>query len=74
MLAYNCKPSFNDSALSYSGRCYHPNMPDDAMDCNSGAIAAAWAIGSEVKALDPCSDTKGVYTYVYAFLLVCQVS
>ena len=49
ILAYNCKPTFNESALSYSGRCSHPNMPDDAKECDGGAIAAAWAIGSEVK-------------------------
>ncbi|XP_058422241.1 DBH-like monooxygenase protein 1 isoform X2 [Diceros bicornis minor] len=45
ILLYQCGSSFNDSVLDYGHECYHPNMPDAFLTCET--VIFAWAIGGE---------------------------
>ncbi|XP_013915210.1 PREDICTED: DBH-like monooxygenase protein 1 [Thamnophis sirtalis] len=45
MLLYQCSSSLNDSVLDYGHECYHPNMPDSFLTCQT--VIFAWAIGGE---------------------------
>ncbi|XP_062042756.1 DBH-like monooxygenase protein 1 [Lepus europaeus] len=45
ILLYQCSSSFNDSVLDYGHECYHPNMPDAFLTCET--VIFAWAIGGE---------------------------
>ncbi|XP_001506243.3 DBH-like monooxygenase protein 1 [Ornithorhynchus anatinus] len=45
ILLYQCSSSFNESVLDYSHECYHPNMPDAFLTCET--VIFAWAIGGE---------------------------
>lgn len=45
ILLYQCHNSLNDSALDIGHECYHSNMPDDFLYCES--IIMAWAIGGK---------------------------
>jgi hypothetical protein len=46
ILLYQCSSNFNDSVLDYGHECYHPNMPDAFLTCET--VIFAWAIGGEV--------------------------
>ncbi|KAL6039096.1 hypothetical protein STEG23_023360, partial [Scotinomys teguina] len=45
ILLYQCSSNFNDSVLDYGHECYHPNMPDAFLTCET--VIFAWAIGGE---------------------------
>ncbi|XP_060609364.2 DBH-like monooxygenase protein 1 isoform X1 [Anolis sagrei] len=45
ILLYQCSSSLNDSVLDYGHECYHPNMPDSFLTCET--VIFAWAIGGE---------------------------
>ncbi|KAM4865747.1 DBH-like monooxygenase protein 1 [Thomomys bottae] len=45
ILLYQCSSSFNDSVLDHGHECYHPNMPDAFLTCET--VIFAWAIGGE---------------------------
>ncbi|XP_044304965.1 DBH-like monooxygenase protein 1 [Varanus komodoensis] len=45
ILLYQCSSSLNDSVLDYGHECYHPNMPDAFLTCET--VIFAWAIGGE---------------------------
>ncbi|XP_071074766.1 DBH-like monooxygenase protein 1 isoform X2 [Dasypus novemcinctus] len=45
VLLYQCSSNFNDSVLDYGHECYHPNMPDAFLTCET--VIFAWAIGGE---------------------------
>uniref|UniRef100_A0A8C6V7K9 Monooxygenase DBH like 1 n=1 Tax=Naja naja TaxID=35670 RepID=A0A8C6V7K9_NAJNA len=45
ILLYQCSSSLNDSVLDYGHECYHPNMPDSFLTCQT--VIFAWAIGGE---------------------------
>lgn len=46
ILLYQCDSNLNESELNASHECYHPNMPDSFLTCET--IVFAWAIGGEV--------------------------
>lgn len=46
ILLYQCSSSLNASVLGYGHECYHPNMPDAFLTCET--VMFAWAIGGEV--------------------------
>ncbi|XP_064505528.1 DBH-like monooxygenase protein 1 [Pseudopipra pipra] len=45
ILLYQCSSNLNDSVLDYGHECYHPNMPDSFLTCET--VIFAWAIGGE---------------------------
>ncbi|XP_068933477.1 DBH-like monooxygenase protein 1 [Petaurus breviceps papuanus] len=45
ILLYHCSNNFNESVLDYGHECYHPNMPDAFLTCET--VVFAWAIGGE---------------------------
>uniref|UniRef100_A0A674C1V8 Monooxygenase, DBH-like 1 n=1 Tax=Salmo trutta TaxID=8032 RepID=A0A674C1V8_SALTR len=45
ILLYQCDSNLNESELDASHECYHPNMPDSFLTCET--IVFAWAIGGE---------------------------
>uniref|UniRef100_A0A8C8G641 DOMON domain-containing protein n=1 Tax=Oncorhynchus tshawytscha TaxID=74940 RepID=A0A8C8G641_ONCTS len=45
ILLYQCDSNLNESELGASHECYHPNMPDSFLTCET--IVFAWAIGGE---------------------------
>ncbi|XP_030051078.1 DBH-like monooxygenase protein 1 isoform X2 [Microcaecilia unicolor] len=45
ILLYECDRHLNDSVLDYGHECYHPNMPDVFLTCET--VIFAWAIGGE---------------------------
>ncbi|XP_069743135.1 DBH-like monooxygenase protein 1 homolog isoform X2 [Narcine bancroftii] len=45
ILLYQCHSSLNDSTLDIGHECYHSNMPDNFLNCES--IIIAWAIGGK---------------------------
>ncbi|XP_053566649.1 DBH-like monooxygenase protein 1 [Bombina bombina] len=45
ILLYECARDVNEEVLEYGHECYHPNMPDDFVNCNT--VLFAWAIGGE---------------------------
>ncbi|XP_032540358.1 DBH-like monooxygenase protein 1 isoform X2 [Chiroxiphia lanceolata] len=45
ILLYQCNSNLNDSVLDYGHECYHPNMPDSFLTCET--VVFAWAIGGE---------------------------
>ncbi|EAW48033.1 monooxygenase DBH like 1 [Homo sapiens] len=45
ILLYQCSNNFNDSVLESGHECYHPNMPDAFLTCET--VIFAWAIGGE---------------------------
>ncbi|XP_029532799.1 DBH-like monooxygenase protein 1 homolog [Oncorhynchus nerka] len=45
ILLYQCNSNLNESELGASHECYHPNMPDSFLTCET--IVFAWAIGGE---------------------------
>lgn len=47
ILLYQCSSTLNDSVLDYGHECYHPNMPDAFLTCET--VIFAWAIGGEVR-------------------------
>ncbi|XP_059837559.1 DBH-like monooxygenase protein 1 homolog isoform X1 [Hypanus sabinus] len=66
ILLYQCHSSLNDSALDIGHECYHSNMPDDFLHCES--IIVAWAIGGKGFSFPPnvglSLGTPGDPTYV----------
>ena len=46
ILLYQCSSSLGDSVLDDGHECYHPNMPDAFLTCET--VIFAWAIGGEV--------------------------
>ena len=46
ILLYQCSSNFSDSVLDDGHECYHPNMPDAFLTCET--VIFAWAIGGEV--------------------------
>ncbi|CAM2111756.1 DBH-like monooxygenase protein 1 isoform X1 [Caretta caretta] len=51
ILLYQCSSSLNDSVLDYGHECYHPNMPDSFLTCET--VIFAWAIGGEAFTYPP---------------------
>jgi hypothetical protein len=49
ILVYQCSSNFNDSVLDFGHECYHPNMPDAFLTCET--VILAWGIGGEVRLL-----------------------
>jgi len=47
ILLYQCSSNFNDSVLDFGHECYHPNMPDAFLTCET--VIFAWGIGGEVR-------------------------
>ncbi|XP_019823007.2 DBH-like monooxygenase protein 1 isoform X2 [Bos indicus] len=45
ILLYQCSSNFSDSVLDDGHECYHPNMPDAFLTCET--VIFAWAIGGE---------------------------
>lgn len=45
ILLYECGQTLNETLLDYGHECYHPNMPDAFLYCET--ILFAWAIGGE---------------------------
>ncbi|XP_057383995.1 DBH-like monooxygenase protein 1 isoform X3 [Balaenoptera acutorostrata] len=45
ILLYQCSSNFSDSVLDHGHECYHPNMPDAFLTCET--VIFAWAIGGE---------------------------
>ncbi|XP_069462783.1 DBH-like monooxygenase protein 1 [Ambystoma mexicanum] len=45
ILLYECGQSLNETVLDYGHECYHPNMPDAFLYCET--VFFAWAIGGE---------------------------
>ncbi|XP_075453452.1 DBH-like monooxygenase protein 1 isoform X1 [Ascaphus truei] len=45
ILLYECDRNVNDTVLDYGHECYHPNMPDVFLTCET--VLFAWAIGGE---------------------------
>ncbi|GAB1294986.1 DBH-like monooxygenase protein 2 [Apodemus speciosus] len=45
ILLYQCNSNFNDSVLDVGHECYHPNMPDAFLTCET--VIFAWGIGGE---------------------------
>ncbi|XP_021030429.1 DBH-like monooxygenase protein 1 [Mus caroli] len=45
ILVYQCNSNFNDSVLDFGHECYHPNMPDAFLTCET--VIFAWGIGGE---------------------------
>ncbi|XP_024275743.1 DBH-like monooxygenase protein 1 homolog [Oncorhynchus tshawytscha] len=45
ILLYQCDSTLNESELKAGHECYHPNMPDSFLTCET--IVFAWAIGGE---------------------------
>nr|XP_058938864.1 DBH-like monooxygenase protein 1 isoform X2 [Kogia breviceps] len=45
ILLYQCSSNFSDSVLDQGHECYHPNMPDAFLTCET--VIFAWAIGGE---------------------------
>nr|XP_015210154.1 PREDICTED: DBH-like monooxygenase protein 1 isoform X1 [Lepisosteus oculatus] len=43
ILLYQCDSNLNESQLDIGHECYHPNMPDSFLTCES--VVFAWAIG-----------------------------
>ena len=46
ILLYQCSSSLGDRVLDDGHECYHPNMPDAFLACET--VIFAWAIGGEV--------------------------
>lgn len=46
ILLYECDREAGDTVLEYGHECYHPNMPDVFLTCET--VLYAWAIGGEV--------------------------
>ncbi|EGW08847.1 DBH-like monooxygenase protein 1 [Cricetulus griseus] len=62
ILLYQCSSNFNDSVLDYGHECYHPNMPDAFLTCET--VIFAWAIGGEALGAEKPSGI-----HVFAVLL-----
>ncbi|XP_066461665.1 DBH-like monooxygenase protein 1 isoform X1 [Eleutherodactylus coqui] len=45
ILLYQCEREAGDTVLEYGHECYHPNMPDVFLTCET--VLFAWAIGGE---------------------------
>ncbi|XP_027032512.1 DBH-like monooxygenase protein 1 homolog isoform X1 [Tachysurus fulvidraco] len=45
ILLYQCDSSLNESELKMGHECFHPNMPDSFITCQT--VIFAWAIGGE---------------------------
>uniref|UniRef100_A0A8C5W798 Monooxygenase DBH like 1 n=1 Tax=Leptobrachium leishanense TaxID=445787 RepID=A0A8C5W798_9ANUR len=45
IILYECDRNTNEEVLDYGHECYHPNMPDVFLSCET--IIFAWAIGGE---------------------------
>ncbi|KAI5627751.1 DBH-like monooxygenase protein 1-like isoform X1, partial [Silurus asotus] len=45
ILLYQCDSTLNESELETGHECFHPNMPDSFMTCQT--VIFAWAIGGE---------------------------
>ncbi|KAJ8385923.1 hypothetical protein AAFF_G00178850 [Aldrovandia affinis] len=45
ILLYHCDSKLNDSEFEFGHECYHPNMPDSFLTCET--VVFAWAIGGE---------------------------
>ncbi|XP_035279504.1 DBH-like monooxygenase protein 1 homolog [Anguilla anguilla] len=45
ILLYQCDSKLNESELDSGHECYHPNMPDSFLTCET--VVFAWAIGGE---------------------------
>ncbi|XP_030638796.1 DBH-like monooxygenase protein 1 homolog [Chanos chanos] len=45
ILLYQCDSSLNESDLNLGHECYHPNMPNSFITCET--VVFAWAIGGE---------------------------
>ncbi|KAG9347462.1 hypothetical protein JZ751_005029 [Albula glossodonta] len=45
ILLYQCDSKLNESELDFGHECYHPNMPDSFLTCET--VVFAWAIGGE---------------------------
>ncbi|XP_026869883.1 DBH-like monooxygenase protein 1 homolog [Electrophorus electricus] len=45
ILLYQCDSTLDDSELQASHECFHPNMPDSFLSCET--VIFAWAIGGE---------------------------
>ncbi|EPY72677.1 monooxygenase, DBH-like protein [Camelus ferus] len=45
ILLYQCSSNFSDSVMDFGHECYHPNMPDAFLTCET--VIFAWAIGGE---------------------------
>lgn len=45
ILLYQCDRNLNESELNFGHECYHPNMPDSFLTCET--VVFAWAIGGE---------------------------
>ncbi|XP_036406018.1 DBH-like monooxygenase protein 1 homolog [Megalops cyprinoides] len=45
ILLYQCDSNLNESELDLGHECYHPNMPDSFLTCET--VVFAWAIGGE---------------------------
>lgn len=63
ILLYQCSSSFNDSVLDYGHECYHPNMPDAFLTCET--VIFAWAIGGEVGLMTDYGDVTLFTDHVF---------
>ncbi|XP_075453453.1 DBH-like monooxygenase protein 1 isoform X2 [Ascaphus truei] len=62
ILLYECDRNVNDTVLDYGHECYHPNMPDVFLTCET--VLFAWAIGGEA-----LTNEKPSGIHVFAVLL-----
>lgn len=46
ILLYQCDSSLDETDLKRGHECFHPNMPDSFITCET--VVFAWAIGGEV--------------------------